>query len=146
MPKTRWSRSEPCTDVDTCTVGGNLAALLKMKKFQEAEILRLDVLRVLRRMLGRKHPETMRHENTLAVILSKQGKCDEGAMAQRKQLEGPASGPAGGQLNLRASRPRATEPKPSSFGSGQAEWQPEARLPGGSIQTRPLTLAEALSQ
>jgi hypothetical protein len=48
-----------------------------MKKFQEAEILQLDVLRVLDRMLGRKHPETMWHENTLAMILSKQGKYDE---------------------------------------------------------------------
>ena len=70
-------------DPDTCTVGGNLAvALVRMKKFQEAEILQLDVLRVLDRMLGRKHPETMWHENTLAMILSKQGKYDEAGKIQ----------------------------------------------------------------
>jgi hypothetical protein len=54
-----------------------------MKKFQEAEILQLDVLRVLHRMLGRKHPETMWHENTLAMILSKQRKYDEAEKIQR---------------------------------------------------------------
>ena len=70
---------------DTCTVGGNLAAaLVRMKRFQEAEILQLDVLRVLHRMLGRKHPETMWHENTLGMILSKQGKYDEAGNIQAK--------------------------------------------------------------
>jgi hypothetical protein len=67
----------------TCTVGGNLAAVLhKMKKFQEAEIMQLDVLRVLRCMLGPEHPDTMRQESTLAMILSKQGKYDEARKIQ----------------------------------------------------------------
>ena len=67
----------------TCTVGGNLAAVLhKMKKFQEAEIMQRDVVRVLRCMLGPEHPDTMWQENTLALILSKRGQYDEARKIQ----------------------------------------------------------------
>ena len=70
---------------DTCTVGGNLAAaLVRREKFSEAESLQLKLLRVVRRMLGPNHLATMRHEHTLAMILSKQRRYSEAEDIQRK--------------------------------------------------------------
>jgi hypothetical protein len=66
----------------------NLALVLRgQKKYDEAERMHREVVKVTKRALGKEHPYTLTSMNNLILVLSDQGKYDEAKQMNREVVE-----------------------------------------------------------